>query len=700
MICKIIPVKSSNGVKDCWEYISDENKVISIKKQENGLLQKTTIDTSLLGITAEEYAMGKMDFDTVLAYMENDEKTHRVENVQEKFISGFMCDPETAVQEFLQVKRKNLELQDKTVDDETGAHAYHIIQSFPEDLDISDEEVHQCGRELCEKLHLHQAVICSHVHPVINEEGEVAGKCKHNHILINSHIKTDLLDPEKPNVYKYHDCNETYVQLQKWNDEIAMEHGLPIIREKKGAREYSWIKTAEENKGCSWTAQVARDIKNTMRFCNNWEEFKTQMTEQGYYIRETAKNITYYSPAHTEEHKQRIRESRLGKEFTKTELEHYWSSVNMTKTEMADAENRISKKALVAALIDQYGEALCAEVLCKNKYSNNSYYLDIPLKNPRREMASKTLYTYFDENKTYKLSTSDHIPIAEVSGQDLFDYYEELRKTQRHNREKEETSPDRQQYYFEVRKINSKTNHPYKISRWDPNGRQRTMIELICILAMVVIKREHAPQSPRSAQRFKDGDGNIIYAKTDWKLQNMYDTMVMAKEMNLQSSADIEKKLDRTGKEVARKRKQLKSLTTQYNQMKTINENIETFESVKDICEEIYHMPDGPQKEEATAAHAAELQQYTNAKRYLHLKNINSDADVANFKQRYQSTTNHYNEVTQELETFNSEYRKLKKIQYNVQMAQNNQYCYGPDHESLAKLPKDEEKTQENINLD
>ena len=38
-----------------------------------------------------------------------------------------------------------------------------------------------------------------------------------------------------------------------------------------------------ENEDASWTKQVARDIKNTMRFCSNWEQFKEQMTEQGYF---------------------------------------------------------------------------------------------------------------------------------------------------------------------------------------------------------------------------------------------------------------------------------------------------------------------------------------------------------------------------------------------------------------------------------
>ncbi len=698
MICKIIPIKQARGIQDCWQYISDEEKVISIQKKD-GKLKKTIIDPSLLGMTAEEYALGKMDYENVLAYMQNDEKTHRKENIQEKFISGYLCKPETAVKDFLDVKEENLTKQHKPPYTDTGNHAYHIIQSFPEDLDISDEEVHQCGRELCEKIRQHQAVICSHIHPVINEEGEVSGRCKHNHILINSHIHPDMMDPEKPNVYKYNNCKETYAQLQKWNDEIAINHGLPIIREAKAEKLYSWFKSNEENKGASWTKQVAKDIRNTMRFCSNWEDFKTMMAEQGYYIRETANTITYYTPEHTNNHKQQIREKRLGKEYTKEALLQYWTAIEKSQTETTSLKNTNSKAPLLEILINQYENNLFAEVLCKNK--NNAYYLDVPLTNKRREITTKTLYTYFDPEETYKICTADHNPIIEVTGQDLFDYYELLKK--RKAKQQEEVAPEYKLYYFDLTKLNTKTNKPYRISLWDSNGRQRTSIELICILARTIIKTEHSATSPSSHMpKFNDADGKIIYAKKDWKLQNMYDTMVMAREMKLENSADIEKKLDRAGKEVARKRKQLKSLTEQYNQMETINTNIEKLELTRNICEQIYNMPDGETKERALIEHAEDLEQYKASKRYLHLKNINTNEQITDFKNRFSSVKTRLQEVEAQSVSINEEYRNLKKIQYNISMAQNEYYCYGPDHKKFASQTKDQnnELSTDNLNIE
>ncbi len=688
MICKIIPIKQSRGIKDCWNYITDENKVISVSKKD-GKLNKTTVDTSLFDMTAEEYMLGKLDFDSVLAYMQNDEKTHHTENVQKKYISGYMCNPDTAVKEFLNVKTQNLLNQNKTLEDETGNHAYHIIQSFPENLDISDDEVHQCGRELCEKLGDYQAVICSHVQPVINENGEITGKCKHNHILINSHIHPDKLNPDKPNVYKYNNCKKTYAQLQKWNDEIAIAHGVPIIREADTDKRYCWKKSYEENKGCSWTKQVAYDIKKTMQFSANWEEFKRLMEEQGYHIRETENNVTYYTPEHTSDHRQQIRAKRLGKEYTKEALQNYWRAVTEGQGEMALAENKNSKVPLINALMEENRGNLFVEVKCKNKF--NSYYLDVPLKNPRRIISKETLYSYFDANENYNISTSDHNPILEVTGQDIFDYYEELHKKRKREREQNTLSPDTQQYYYEKDKINTKTNAPYKISLWDANGRQRTTIELVCILAMVVIKNEHPPDSSKPVPRFKDANGKYIYAKTDWKLQNMYDTMVAARDMGIESKAQIDERLDRVGKEIARKNKQLKNLAPKYNEMNNIKTIVGQYEAVREICEEIYAMPENPEKNTALKEHRQEIDRYNSSKRYMHLKNINTQEQIDEFNNRFASVSEHMQNVEDELAVVKEEYRKLKKMEYNITLAQNNEYCYGPVY-TLPELPKENQK--------
>ena len=151
------------------------------------------------------------------------------ENRNGGYISGYLCEPTTVEMAFRQTKDINLMRVGKTLEEDDGHYFYHIIQSFPEGLDISDDEVHQCGVELAERLALYQAIIASHFHPTIDAKNNVRCKCKHNHIIINSHIYHKFVNLNNPYKMKYNNCTRTYKELQHINDQIAIEHGLPVI---------------------------------------------------------------------------------------------------------------------------------------------------------------------------------------------------------------------------------------------------------------------------------------------------------------------------------------------------------------------------------------------------------------------------------------------------------------------------------------
>ena len=49
--------------------------------------------------------------------------------------------------------------------------------------------------------------------------------------------------------------------------------------------------------------------------------------------------------------------------------------------------------------------------------------------------------------------------------------------------------------------------------------------------------------------------------------------------------------------------------------------------------------------------------------------------------------------VEKEVEKFSEKYRKLSKLKYNLDLAQNRQYCYGPEYlEREQQHSKDEER--------
>lgn len=165
--------------------ISDEFIVWKIEKDEEGRVAKRTVINTLDEFDENPdrfFIENEENIGRVFDYMANEDKTNGI------YVSGYRCDPKRAIDDFRSTwdayKLDNGELLETDNNNETMA--FHLVQSFPEDLKISDEEVHQCGLELLQKMKDYQGVVCSHVHPVVDEEGEVHGRCKHNHILINS----------------------------------------------------------------------------------------------------------------------------------------------------------------------------------------------------------------------------------------------------------------------------------------------------------------------------------------------------------------------------------------------------------------------------------------------------------------------------------------------------------------------------------
>ena len=230
MIVKIWPIKADyggergkvgglEGLENSVKYIMDKEKIIATEEEEKaykGFDESDVLEGSRIN--------RDFDINRVVSYMANKDKT------EIKYASTYLCPESNPAIDFRNSANLLAVKSGFKIDPDTGAMAFHLVQSFPEHLNISDEEVHQCGMDLVQRLGKYQALICSHVHPVLDEKNEVHGKCKHNHILLNAYMHPDFYDYTAPDVGKYNDCVESYRQLQIYNDEIAIEHGLPIIR--------------------------------------------------------------------------------------------------------------------------------------------------------------------------------------------------------------------------------------------------------------------------------------------------------------------------------------------------------------------------------------------------------------------------------------------------------------------------------------
>ncbi|MBQ8245842.1 MAG: relaxase/mobilization nuclease domain-containing protein [Lachnospiraceae bacterium] len=709
MIVKIWPIKGRNNAKsatsgkqslqDSVDYISDKEKVIKSKPEiyddeaTRAIFEEELQKNSEL--TWEEFCQSKTDdINRSVNYASNEQKT-------QGYVSGFLCDPEFVIEQFYQTKRINLERVGKTLEDDKGNIAYHIVQSFPPELDISDEEVHQCGLELLKKmgnyneeLGTYQGVVASHVHPAIDEVGEVHGECKHNHIIINSHRHHEFIDPERPDKMKYHDCNETYALLQLINDQIALEHGLPVISEPDKDKTYSWYETAEKNQGKSWKERVRVDIENAMRVSNNRDEYIRAMQASGYKIRigdskDHGEYVSYTCPDGT--HK--VRDYTLGQAHTLPYLESYWKLKQEIENTTKDIGNGAGKESenIINQIMQNSRNQLFVKI--ERKTSNkrkdklkeahqapkDKYTISVPL--PYEwDKKVQSYKSYFIPEKEYNIYDENRRYINTVTGQDILLYLRELEEKERQAREKEE---EKQKYYSRSDFINTRTRKPYRVRIRDEEGRVRTNLELMFILAVVVIQNESDfAETKKPARKYYEDKGNPIYGQRDWKIQNMLDTIRVAREENLTTQEEVNAAVNAAGKNCAKARAAIKRIEKSINNMSEINEAIRTYQKVKDVCEQL-HAEQKPEELFTTQEKEA-LEKYKKAKAVLYRATIKTDEDIADFLNRRQHLEDTKKQEEANLEKAKGEYRRLSKVRYNMQLAQNKQYCYGARYEEPA----------------
>lgn len=679
MIVKLWPIKASygkqpgktggmQGLKNSIEYIADPEKTGS---RDLSSIQVTDMNKG-------SYINRAKDIQQVIRYMANEDK------IESTYISGYRCNPRLAAQEFERVVAYYGK-QPK------GNIAYHLVQSFPEDLDISDEEVHQCGLELCQRLGLYQAVVCSHVHPVLDEKKVLHGRCKHNHILFSAYPHPSLRDPNAKGPLKYHDCKATYRQLQIWNDEIAIEHGLPIIRTPDMQRTYSWSEVDAIQKGVSWKERIRLDIEEARRVTSNWSEFLSELSGKGYRIRD-GKQVTYIAPGENK----RVRGSNLGQTYTKESLERYWKM----REEMLDNlehELKSNDAPSLSELIRKGAKTVCVPLGTQGIAGRDVYHLSLK----RGNIMPEALNTYFEPQCYYDVCDAQGNMIAAVPGKEITAYYldkdtdqernrraaeenehaiqEEETRRKAHKQEKQK-QPD---VYVNPHFRSSKTNTAYKVNFYDRNGRRISSLEAMFVLAMVVLTKEDGLWIPSTIP--PDKMNEACYATTNWKLQNMMDSITTAREEGIDTPAEVERRLDNTGAAYSRASAALRRNTHIKEKMEDLKNAVVAYEKTRAGAEKIFEMPDGPEKDEQMKAQYVMLNQYKEAKAVMYafgLKEETLEAQIIDFKRRWRHVESNLREATRQYDETRENYRKLKKLQYNMALAQNTRYCYGPEYET------------------
>lgn len=144
--------------------------------------------------------------------------------------------------------------------------AYHIIQSFAKDDNITPEKAHELGREYMQKMFDGKfAFVCStHV-----DKGHI-----HNHFVVCAADRAMRGDRLYDNLSLLH-------KMQKTNDELCRAHGLSVIEKKKGkGKSYKeWLEEKENSAG-SKKQQLRKIIDKTVMESTDFDDFINRIKEQ------------------------------------------------------------------------------------------------------------------------------------------------------------------------------------------------------------------------------------------------------------------------------------------------------------------------------------------------------------------------------------------------------------------------------------
>ena len=700
MIVKIWPIKADysgkrgkvggwEGVKNTQEYIEDDEKVLVT---EENLCDVPVLDKS--NIYENAFINTEKDFHRVVNYISNEDKT------KAKYVTRYLCNGDDVTQDFQWAAERIAVKSNGQANPDTGAMAFHIVQSFPEGLDISDEEVHQCGIELVKRLEKYQAVICSHVHPVVDEDGQVHGKAKHNHILINAFMHPDFYDPEKGGPRKYHDCKETYRQLQIYNDEIAIEHGLPIIQDPDQDRIYTWHETNEKNRNTSWKERVRMDVERCRRVAKNWNEYVRIMKLEGYDIKEKT-HITYITPDGN-----RVRDNTLGQRFTKNSLELNWA-VRDHQRERIKKELEDNKDLIVSDFVYHYGQELTVKIpLGSNKKDGqDSYFLPI---HKDIKADDEALRSYLKIDQLYDICDETGQPVAAASGLEIIQSIEDLRdedlmrrreekrisdqelREKRRRREEEQEEEKRNEYYTDQRFKSSRTGAPYKAGVYDENGRRRTTIELIYVLALVVLNKEEYLWTPTSIS--PEQENERFFASTNWKVQELVNAIELARKEDLDTPAQLKNRMNIVGADLSRTKKAYDTVSKTKERMEPLAKSIADYKRTKRLAEGVLSLPESTEKREMQKKYSDVIENYKTAKHFLHVYKIVDEAGIDDFDARYEKIQRDLSELEDRRDELSEHYRRLKKLNYSLQLADDPQFLYGPSYPTVEQKENNREK--------
>ena len=207
-----------------------------------------------------------------IAYIMNPEKTEGG-----LLVSSFGCAPETAALEFQLTAKKGRQTGNRL--------AYHLMQAFAPEDDITPEKAHELGMEFAKKVTggKYEFVVTTHI-----DKGHI-----HNHIIFNA---TSFVDRKK---YHYGPWEKN--RIRSINDRICKENNLSVIEKYSGRRGKGKYEYNQSKKKTSWKDRLADAIDSAILKASDFDEFLSIMEMEGYEVKH-GKYIAFKITWQGEEH--------------------------------------------------------------------------------------------------------------------------------------------------------------------------------------------------------------------------------------------------------------------------------------------------------------------------------------------------------------------------------------------------------------
>lgn len=211
----------------------------------------------------------KNNLKNLIDYVSNFEKTQNG-----ILISGKDCSVHTACIEMQTVK----EIYNKT----DGNIAFHFIQSFSPNDNLSYEKTHELGLKFAEYFKDFQVLVATHTDQ----------KHLHNHLVVNSvSFETGK---------KLHISKNDLKKIKEFSNKLCEENGLETIdlEEHNTVTDISKNELAIAKKGQSWKFKLINDIDYCISISNTKDEYIDNMKKLNYKVvwTDERKYITYTTP--------------------------------------------------------------------------------------------------------------------------------------------------------------------------------------------------------------------------------------------------------------------------------------------------------------------------------------------------------------------------------------------------------------------